>query len=155
MEPVDTLLTVGLFQVTPNAPSVVPAEVLFSIDLRHPDNAAVDRVDGDIRRIVEAHRGACTAELRQIQHSPSLSFSSAVRDAITAAAAARGIPSMDVYSAAGHDARQLHYVCPAGMIFVPCRGGISHNPAEWAEPAHLTAGAQVLADVVWDLANRA
>jgi N-carbamoyl-L-amino-acid hydrolase len=155
MEPADTLLTVGLFQVTPNAPSVVPAEVLFSIDLRHPDNAVVDRVDGDIRRIVEKHRGACAVELRQIQHSPSLNFSSAVRDAITAAAAARGIPAMDVYSAAGHDARQLHYVCPAGMIFVPCRGGISHNPEEWAEPEHLAAGAQVLADVLWDLANRA
>lgn len=155
MEPADTLLTVGLFQVTPNAPSVVPAEVLFSIDLRHPDNAVVDRVDGDIRRIVEEHRGACAVELRQIQHSPSLNFSSAVRDAITAAAAARGIPAMDVYSAAGHDARQLHYVCPAGMIFVPCRGGISHNPEEWAEPEHLAAGAQVLADVLWDLANRA
>jgi N-carbamoyl-L-amino-acid hydrolase len=155
MEPADTLLTVGLFQVTPNAPSVVPAEVLFSIDLRHPDNAVVDRVDGDIRRIVEEHRGACAVELRQIQHSPSLNFSSAVRDAITAAAAARGIPAMDVYSAAGHDARQLHYVCPAGMIFVPCRGGISHSPEEWAEPEHLAAGAQVLADVLWDLANRA
>ncbi|MEN3385493.1 MAG: beta-ureidopropionase / N-carbamoyl-L-amino-acid hydrolase [Hyphomicrobiales bacterium] len=155
MEPADTLLTVGLFQVTPNAPSVVPAEVLFSIDLRHPDNAVVDRVDGDIRRIVEEHRGACAVELRQIQHSPSLNFSSAVRDAITAAAAARGIPAMDVYSAAGHDARQLHYVCPAGMIFVPCRSGISHNPEEWAEPEHLAAGAQVLADVLWDLANRA
>jgi N-carbamoyl-L-amino-acid hydrolase len=155
MEPADTLLTVGLFQVTPNAPSVVPAEVLFSIDLRHPDNAVVDRVDDDIRRIVGTHKGACTVELRQIQHSPSLNFSSAIRDAIAAAAAARGIPAMDVYSAAGHDARQLHYVCPAGMIFVPCRGGISHNPAEWAEPAHLTAGAQILADVVWDLANRA
>ena len=155
MAPADTLLTVGLLQVTPNAPSVVPADVLFSIDLRHPDNAVVDRVDADIRRIVEAHKGACAVELRQIQHSPSLNFSSAVRDAITAAAAARGIPSMDVYSAAGHDARQLHYVCPAGMIFVPCRGGISHNPAEWAEPEHLTAGARVLADVVWDLANRA
>jgi N-carbamoyl-L-amino-acid hydrolase len=62
---------------------------------------------------------------------------------------------MDVYSAAGHDARQLHYVCPAGMIFVPCRSGISHNPEEWAEPEHLAAGAQVLADVLWDLANRA
>nr|WP_306464455.1 M20/M25/M40 family metallo-hydrolase [Acinetobacter baumannii] len=49
----------------------------------------------------------------------------------------------------------MHYVCPAGMIFVPCRGGISHNPAEWAEPEHLTAGTQVLADVLWDLANRA
>jgi N-carbamoyl-L-amino-acid hydrolase len=153
--PADTLLTVGMLQVTPNAPSVVPAEVFFSVDLRHPDNAVVDRVDADIRRIVETHKGPCAVELRQIQHSPSLSFAPAIRDAIASAAKALGIPAMDVYSAAGHDARQLHYVCPAGMIFVPCRGGISHNPDEWAEPEHLTAGARVLADVVWDLANRA
>jgi N-carbamoyl-L-amino-acid hydrolase len=149
------LLTVGMLNVTPNAPSVVPAEVFFSVDLRHPDNAVVDRMDGEIRRIVEAHNGPCEVELKQIQHSPSLSFAPSVRAAIKTAAAARGIPAMDVYSAAGHDARQLHYVCPAGMIFVPCRDGISHNPAEWAEPEHLTAGTQVLADVIWDLANRA
>jgi N-carbamoyl-L-amino-acid hydrolase len=153
--PADTLLTVGMLNVTPNAPSVVPAEVFFSVDLRHPDNAVVDRMDGEIRRIVEAHKRPCEVDLKQIQHSPSLSFSPSVRDAIKAAAAARGIPAMDVYSAAGHDARQLHYVCPAGMIFVPCRDGVSHNPAEWAEPEHLTAGTQVLADVIWDLANRA
>ncbi len=154
MEPADTLLTVGMLQVTPNAPSVVPAEAFFSIDLRHPDNAVVDRVDADIRRIVEELKGECSVELKQIQHSPSLSFAPDIRSAIAKAAAARGIPAMDVFSAAGHDARQLHYVCPTGMIFVPCRGGISHHPDEWAEPEHLTAGAQVLADVVWDLASR-
>lgn len=154
MEPADTLLTVGMLQVTPNAPSVVPAEAFFSIDLRHPDNAVVDRVDADIRRIVEGMKGNCSVELKQIQHSPSLSFAPDIRSAIAKAAAARAIPAMDVFSAAGHDARQLHYVCPTGMIFVPCRGGISHHPDEWAEPEHLTAGAQVLADVVWNLASR-
>ncbi len=153
MEPADTLVTVGMLEVTPNAPSVVPAKVFFSVDLRHPDNSVVDRVDADIRRIVEEMKGPCEVELKQIQHSPSLTFAPAIRATIAEAAAARAIPAMDVYSAAGHDARQLHYVCPAGMIFVPCRGGISHNPEEWAEPAHLTAGAQVLADVVWTLAN--
>lgn len=154
LEPDDTLLTVGLMQVTPNAPSVVPEAVLFSIDLRHPDNAVVDRMDAAIRRIVEEHKGPCTAELRQIQHSPSLTFPPAMRSALTEAAHALGIPCMDVYSAAGHDARQLHYVCPTGMIFVPCRGGISHNPLEWAEPEHLTAGTKVLADTVWTLATQ-
>lgn len=154
LEPADTLLTVGMLQVTPNAPSVVPAEAFFSVDLRHPDNAVVDRVDGEIRRIVEEMKGPCSVELREIQHSPSLDFSPDIRNTITRAAATLGIPAMEVYSAAGHDARQLHYVCPAGMIFVPCRGGISHNPEEWAEPEHLTAGARVLADTVWILANQ-
>ncbi|HEV7260446.1 MAG TPA: M20 family metallo-hydrolase [Bosea sp. (in: a-proteobacteria)] len=153
-EPADTLLTVGMLQVTPNAPSVVPAEAFFSVDLRHPDNAVVDRVDGEVRRIVEEMKGPCAVELREIQHSPSLDFAPDIRSTITKAAATLGIPAMEVYSAAGHDARQLHYVCPAGMIFVPCRGGISHNPDEWAEPEHLTAGARVLADTVWVLANQ-
>jgi N-carbamoyl-L-amino-acid hydrolase len=153
LEPADTMLTVGLFEVTPNAPSVVPAEVFFSIDLRHPEDAVVDRIDQAIRRLVEAEKGPCQVELRQIAHAPSLTFSADVRAAVTRAANRIGISNMEIYSAAGHDARQLHYVCPTGMIFVPCREGISHNPAEWAEPEDLTAGARVLADAVWDLAN--
>ncbi len=102
---------------------------------------------------MEAEKGPCQVELKQIAHAPSLTFSADVRTAITRAANRIGISNMEIYSAAGHDARQLHYVCPTGMIFVPCREGISHNPAEWAEPEHLMAGACVLADTVWDLAN--
>jgi beta-ureidopropionase / N-carbamoyl-L-amino-acid hydrolase len=151
--PADTKLTVGLFEVKPNAPSVVPAEVMFSIDLRHPDNAVVDALDTRIRELVESERGPCRVELKQIQHSPSLQFDERIRVRIAAAADAIGIAHQDIYSAAGHDARQLHYACPTGMLFVPCRDGVSHNPAEWAEPSDLTAGARVLADTVWHLAN--
>jgi N-carbamoyl-L-amino-acid hydrolase len=152
-DPADTKLTVGLFQVTPNAPSVVPAEVFFSVDLRHPENAVVDRIDAELRRIVQSERGPCDVALTQIAHAASLSFSPAIRAALARAASDLGIPHRDIYSAAGHDARQLHYVCPTGMIFVPCRDGISHNPAESAEPAHLTAGAKVLADALSALAD--
>jgi N-carbamoyl-L-amino-acid hydrolase len=153
-EPADVKLTVGMFQVSPNAPSVVPAEAFFSIDLRHPDNAVVDRIDRHIRDIVHAEADPCTADVQQIQHSPSLDFSAGIRALIAQSADDLGIPHREIYSAAGHDARQLHYFCPTGMIFVPCRDGISHNPAEWAEPADLTAGARVLADVLWNLARR-
>jgi beta-ureidopropionase / N-carbamoyl-L-amino-acid hydrolase len=152
-DPADTKLTVGLFEVTPNAPSVVPAEVFFSIDLRHPDNAVVDGLDIRIRELVESQRGPCRVELKQIQHAPSLQFDPRIRARIAAAADAIGIAHQDIHSAAGHDARQLHYVCPTGMLFVPCRDGVSHNPAEWAEPSDLTAGARVLTDTVWHLAN--
>jgi N-carbamoyl-L-amino-acid hydrolase len=153
-DPADIKLTVGMLQVTPNAPSVVPAETYFSIDLRHPDNAIVDRVHVDIRRIVEDERGPCDVAIEQIQHSLSLEFNPDIRALISQSANDLDLPSIDVYSAAGHDARQLHYVCPTGMIFVPCRGGISHSPDEWAEPADLAAGAQVLTEVVWRLATR-
>src|SRR5579872_3883679 len=152
LAPDDIKLTVGLFQVTPNAPSVVPAEVLFSIDLRHPENDVVDDMDRKIRGIVEVERGPCDVEIKQIAHAPSLTFAGEIRSMIAAAAAAEGIPAMEIYSAAGHDSRQLHYVCPTGMIFIPCRGGISHNPAEWAEPQHVVAGARILSNVIWQLA---
>lgn len=152
-EPPDVKLTVGLFQVSPNAPSVVPAEVVFSIDLRHPDDAVVGRVDADIRAIVDGMAAPCTAGLRQIQHDPSLEFPMAMRDLVSGAARDLGLPHLAMASAAGHDARHLHGVCPAAMIFVPCRDGISHNPAEWADPADLTAGARVLADTLWRLAT--
>jgi N-carbamoyl-L-amino-acid hydrolase len=153
MDPADVKLTVGLFQVTPNAPSVVPSEVLFSVDLRHPDNAVVDRVDEAIRRIVQDERGPCEAELNQIQYAPSLEFPQKIRDIIAAAADRCSIPTMDIYSVAGHDARQLHYVCPTGMIFVPCRAGISHNPEEWAEKDDLVACTKVLSETLAILAN--
>jgi N-carbamoyl-L-amino-acid hydrolase len=152
-DPADVKLTVGLFEVTPNAPSVVPAEVFFSIDLRHPENAVVDRIDLEIRRLVEAERKPCEAVLQQIAHASSLTFSEQVRFVLSEVASDLGIAHRDIYSAAGHDARQLHYVCPTGMIFVPCRDGISHNPAEWAEPDDLTAGARVLADAAFRLAE--
>jgi len=154
MQPADTKLTVGLFEVTPNAPSVVPAEVFFSIDLRHPDNAVVDRIDAEIRQIIEKMRGPCRVEIKQIQHAPSLDFDPGIRALIAKVADEIGVAHQDIYSAAGHDARQLHYVCPAGMIFVPCRNGVSHHPAEWSDPDHLAAGTRVLADTIWILANQ-
>ena len=152
-EPPDVKLTVGLFQVSPNAPSVVPGSALFSVDLRHPENEVVDRLDGEIRAVVARDAAPCTAEIEQIQHNRSTVFAPRIRSAIAAAADRLGIPRRDILSAAGHDARQLAAFCPTGMIFVPCRDGISHNPAEWTDPADLTAGARVLTEVVWALAN--
>lgn len=60
---------------------------------------------------------------------------------------------MAMISFAGHDARQMARLCPSAMIFIPCRDGISHDENEWTEPAHVAAGAQVLLDVVTDLAD--
>ena len=147
----DIKFTVGLFEIEPNAPSVVPTEARFSIDVRHPDNAVVDALDATLRALA-AEPSPCPIELRQIAHAPSVSFSSSIQEAIAAAATEAGTPFMPIFSAAGHDARQLSRVAPTGMIFIPCRDGLSHNPAEWAEPDHVLAGARVLAAAVWRLA---
>ena len=73
-------------------------------------------------------------------------FEGAAFEAIRASAAASGQPWREIYSGAGHDCRYFPPRCPTGMVFIPCEKGISHNEAENAEPEHVTAGAQVIAD---------
>ncbi|MEZ5811033.1 MAG: M20 family metallo-hydrolase [Rhizobiaceae bacterium] len=148
----DFKFTVGMLEIKPNAPSVIPEEAYFSIDIRHPDSDAVDRMDGRIREILDAARGSCKVDLRQIAHAASVMFCPDIQTRISDAADRLGVSSMPVFSAAGHDARQLSAFCPSGMIFIPCRGGISHNPAEQIEPDHALAGVRVLTQSVAELA---
>jgi len=146
--------TVGLLDVTPNVPSVVPNEVLFSIDLRHPDEATLRRLGDAIAPACERRRGPCEVQVREIATAWPLVFPESVRGLIRRVAEGLGVAHMDLHSAAGHDARQLHRVCPTGMIFVPCEKGISHNERENAAPADLAAGARVLAETLVALADR-
>lgn len=143
--------TIGRFEVTPNAPSVVPARVVFSIDLRHPDTATLRDLGDRIPALCAGAAGRCTVEVRELLHDPPLDFPAAIRDRIRAAAQDLGISWMDIPSGAGHDARYLHYHCPTGMIFIPCKDGLSHHEAESATPDDIAAGARVLAETAFGL----
>lgn len=140
--------TVGRFDVQPSAPSVVASRVVFSIDLRHPDTDVLRALSDRIEPICAAHRGPCAVEVVRLSAADSLTFPHALREHIDRAATALAIPHRDLPSAAGHDARYLHAICPAAMIFVPSRDGITHNEAEYTAPADLYAGARVLTDVL-------
>lgn len=146
--------TVGRFDVEPNAPSVIPAEVCFSIDLRHPDANSLTKLGDRIGKLCEQNSRGCKVILNELSHDPPLDFPVSLRALVRNSSAAVGIPSMDIYSGAGHDARHLHYLCPTGMIFVPSRAGISHSEEEWTEPDHLAGGARVLTAVLATLAAR-
>jgi N-carbamoyl-L-amino-acid hydrolase len=145
--------TVGLFEVSPNAPSVVPARAHFSIDLRHPDTQVLQRLGDRIAPLCEQHCHPCDIGIRELSHDPPLDFPTDIANQVRDAAEALAIPHMDLPSAAGHDARHLHYLCPTGMVFVPCAGGISHNEAEAAEPNHLYDGTRVLLATLAQLAS--
>jgi beta-ureidopropionase / N-carbamoyl-L-amino-acid hydrolase len=145
--------TVGMFSVSPNAPSVVPAQVTFSIDLRHPETAALTHLGDLIAPLCEQHRLNCEVTIRELLHDPPLDFPEQIREKLTRIANALGLPNMQISSGAGHDARHLHYICPTAMIFIPCKDGISHNEAESIEKEHATSGARVLAEAVLALAN--
>jgi N-carbamoyl-L-amino-acid hydrolase len=145
--------TVGRLDIVPNAPSVVASGATFSIDLRHPDSAVLTALGDRISGICAANAGPCTVDVTELTTAMSLDFPVRIRGLIRDCAARLSLPAMDIYSAAGHDARYLHAICPTGMIFVPCKDGISHNEAESATPSDLAAGARVLVDVVVELAS--
>jgi N-carbamoyl-L-amino-acid hydrolase len=144
-----------LFEVSPNAPSVVPSGVFFSIDLRHPDWEMLKSLGDEISDVCEAYRGSCEVAVKEIATSESLIFPKAMTDTIARVASDLSIRFTPILSMAGHDARQLHYHCPSAMIFVPCHKGISHNEAESCEPTDLAQGTRVLAATLVWLASEA
>ncbi|PIT05273.1 allantoate amidohydrolase [Bradyrhizobium nitroreducens] len=148
----DIKFTIGRVTVLPNAPSVVPSRVSFSIDLRHPDNAVLDAAGARIEALCREHVPPCTAMLTPLVDAPSNAFDEHLRASIAEATREQGHSAMAILSAAGHDARHLAKVCPAAMIFIPCRDGVSHVEHEWAEPDHVAAGASVLAQVLREFA---
>ncbi|MGL3110266.1 Zn-dependent hydrolase [Bradyrhizobium sp. BR 1432] len=149
---VDIKFTIGRVAVVPNAPSVVPSRVSFSIDLRHPDNTVLDAAGARITALCQENAPPCTVTVTPLVDAPSNVFDPRLRASIAKAAREQRHSAMAILSAAGHDARHLAKVCPAAMIFIPCRDGASHVEHEWAEPDHVAAGAAVLAQVLRELA---
>uniref|UniRef100_UPI0031010D9B Zn-dependent hydrolase n=1 Tax=Neorhizobium sp. EC2-8 TaxID=3129230 RepID=UPI0031010D9B len=145
--------TIGRLQIEPNAPSVVPSKAIFRIDLRHPDNAVLDRLGTRLEEIVAEEATPCSFQIKRLVDAPSNTFDEDLQAAIRHSAARHGYPALDLLSAAGHDARQMVPLAPSAMIFIPCRGGLSHHPDEWAEPEHVAAGAAVLLDLLLEQAG--
>jgi N-carbamoyl-L-amino-acid hydrolase len=154
-DPSDTIrFTVGRFEVHPGSPNTVPGRVYFTIDFRHPETAVLNERGSRIAEVTAAHARGCAVTVTSLTDVPPTIFAPSVIDLVRDAAAALGLPHMDMPSGAGHDAMHIATLCPAGMIFVPCARGISHNEAESATPADLAAGARVLAEVLTELAAR-
>ncbi len=145
--------TVGRFECRPGSPNTVPGHVHFTIDFRHPDAGVLARLGGGIERVVTASVAPCTAKVVQITDVVPTVFDARIVDLVRAKADALGLANMDMPSGAGHDAMHVAPLGPAGMIFVPCERGVSHNEAEAATPADLAAGARVLVDCLAALAD--
>jgi len=140
--------TVGRFEVLPNSPNTVPSRVLFTIDLRHPDADVLTRLGDQVEPVCRTHAYGCHVTVLETLHSPPIAFDPVIRDLLRTAATHQLLTHMDIVSGATHDAKYMADLCPSGMLFVPCRGGISHNEAEYASPADLAAGARTLAEVM-------
>jgi len=154
-DPADVLrFTVGRVEVSPNSSNSVAARARFSIDCRHPD-AAVLRARGDaVPGVVQSAMRGCSASVAERFNALPTAFSPMICQVVEDAARAQGMGVRRMQSGAFHDAQFMVPLCPSGMIFVPCRGGVSHHPSEYSTPAQLAAGARALTAVLAELANR-
>ncbi len=148
--------TVGFVQVHPNSRNVIPGTVKFSIDLRNVDSERLDAMDGEIRAFIESTSRASglPISIEQVSHFPPCPFEQGCVDAVAKGAERHGYSVMDVVSGAGHDAVYMARLAPAGMVFIPCKDGISHNEIEDAKPEHIEAGCNVLLHAMLDRANQ-
>jgi len=138
--------TVGMVQVHPNSRNVIPGRVKFSIDLRNASDALVEAMDADIRACAARHSAGSglPIQIELVSHYPAQPFHADCVQAVARAAEKLGYSNMPAVSGAGHDAVYMARLAPAGMIFIPCKDGISHNEIEDAKPEHITAGCNVL-----------
>ena len=138
--------TVGSLTVLPNSRNVIPGQVQFSVDFRNLAQAGLDRMDAAMRAqfAALAEAGRVSIAITQVVKFEPCLFDAACVASVVQAANALGLAHMEVVSGAGHDAVYVAAVAPAGMIFIPCKDGISHNEIEDALPEHIEAGANVL-----------
>ncbi|MHB2166347.1 allantoate amidohydrolase [Alsobacter sp. R-9] len=148
--------TVGLIENRPNSRNVVPGEVFFTVDFRHPDEAVLDVMERKFREALPKVMDdlGLGFEEKRIWMSPAVKFHPDLIDCVRHGASKAGLPSREMVSGAGHDAAYIARVAPTTMIFVPCLGGVSHNEAESTTFDECAAGAQVLLEAVLEYDRR-
>ncbi len=149
--------TVGQLLVSPNSRNVIPGEVRFSVEFRHPDTAEVEKLDASFpaQAAAVAQESGVTLDLTRLFRIPAQPFDPACIGLVRQGAARGGYTTRDIVSGAGHDAVYVARHVPTAMIFTPCKDGLSHNEAESIEPDEAAAGCQVLFEAVVARANRA
>jgi len=151
----DTVATVGVAQVQPGAINVIPARVDFTLDARAPDDAVRHAMVQDIVTACEAaaQRRGVTFTIEPFMESPATPMDKALTALLEDAVKSIGVPPLRLPSGAGHDAVAMANLCPSAMLFVRCKGGISHNPAESITVEDADVAARVVIEAVKKLTS--
>jgi N-carbamoyl-L-amino-acid hydrolase len=151
----DTVATTGVCRVHPGAVNSIPARVTLEIDVRDTDLAARDRaVDIILAAIGQStEQRGLHMEIELLNADPPAEAGVTVVGAIEKACARLGLSCKRMVSRAYHDSLFMARVCPTGMIFIPCRDGVSHRPDEYSSPQEIARGVEVLALVLAELSS--
>jgi N-carbamoyl-L-amino-acid hydrolase len=147
--------TVGSVRLHPDLVNVVASRAVLTVDLRNTDNEVLREAERRLSVFLDELTKAesVTINSRSLARFDPVTFDRRVVGLVESTAQRLGNSTMRMPSGAGHDAQMLARVCPSGMIFVPSVAGISHNPAERTEPDDLVVGANVLLQVLLELAG--
>ena len=142
--------TVGVVEVTPGAMNVIPGAVKLGVDIRSISKVARDSVVTLIKEFIDviAEKRGLSYTIEPIAQDHPVAMHAVMIREIEEAVKSVGVDYMTMPSGAGHDAMHWTEVAPTGMIFIPCRDGISHNPVEFAAMDDIVAGAEVLENVI-------
>jgi ureidoglycolate amidohydrolase len=152
----DTVATTGVFRIEPDAVNSVPCRAWLEIDLRdtrlQTRNAALKRIESVIPKICRRRRIQFKLEKLNID-APAVCAPSVV-NTVTAVCSELGVKAKKMISRAYHDSLFMAQICPTAMIFIPCRGGVSHRPDEFSSRAQIKTGVQVLAHSLAKLSSQ-
>ena len=146
---------VGQVKVFPNSRNVIPGKVVFTVDIRSPEQAKLDTMKAEVMRAahaVAAELGLGCA-IEEVGHFDPVTFDAGLVKIVRQSAENLGLSHMDIVSGAGHDACWVNRVAPTVMIMCPCVDGLSHNEAENISPEWAAAGTDVLLHAVLDVAE--
>jgi allantoate deiminase len=148
--------TVGRVDARPGAPNVIPGRVEFTVDMRSPSDAVRHGAQRELLALLRdvATRRRVEIETRIYQEVPATALDTGIATAVREAIAACGMEVLELSSGAGHDAMMMAKLCPSGMIFLRCKDGISHNPAESITVEDADVGVRVLLEAVRRLDQR-
>ena len=151
----DQVATMGALTLHPGLINVIAARAKVTVDLRNTDEALLQQAERRFARFVAqlAIEEGVKIETRSLARFEPVTFDRGVAELVARTAKKLGHSCRPMTSGAGHDAQMMARICPTAMIFVPSVGGISHNPAEHTEPAHLAAGTDVLLHTLLELAG--
>lgn len=141
-----TRCTVGKLEVSPGSITTIPGEVTMFVDVRDIDSGRQrDTADEIVRRarMMSSRRGV-QLSTRLLSDASPVVLSAPVRKVTEAVCRRMNVPYKLMYSGASHDTQMMNSIAPAGLVFVPSRGGLSHVPQEWTEPTQVAAGIEVL-----------
>lgn len=142
--------SVGLIENRPNSRNVVPGEVFFTVDLRHPDDSVLDQMEAEYRAALPKIASELKLEVEEtrIWNAPAVKFAPELIECVRQGAEQAGYSYRVMASGAGHDAAYIARAVPTTMLFSPCLGGLSHNEAESVTLEECGAAAQVLLNAV-------